>query len=182
MNDADQLQRQSPAAGGRCSSHSFLEKIVMGDVYRNFVQAASAALLAIVAALPGTAMAQTVPAFHFESICRSDPGTNKNIVRLVLHGPDVDYQDGTFQQTHAPLAGVTINVLWSYVDYRQNRAVFKYRQSSCTTANDGSCTFNGGSGRARWQLSEVVGYSMSSPAFDTVPTATCPNTTMIDFW
>jgi hypothetical protein len=115
MNDADQLQRQSPAAGGRCSSHSFLEKIVMGDVYRNFVQAASAALLAIVAALPGTAMAQTVPAFHFESICRSDPGTNKNIVRLVLHGPDVDYQDGTFQQTHAPLAGVTINVLWSYV-------------------------------------------------------------------
>jgi hypothetical protein len=141
-----------------------------------------AALFAIATALPGMAMAQTVPAFHFESICRSDPGASKNIVSLVLHGPDVDYQDGTYQQAHTPLAGVTINILWSYVDYRQNRAVFKYRQSSCTTAKDGSCTFNGGSGRARWQLSEVVGYSMSSPAFDTEPTATCPNTMMVDFW
>jgi hypothetical protein len=28
----------------------------------------------------------------------------------------------------------------------------------------------------------VVGYDLSSPAFDTSATPTCPNTFMIDFW
>jgi hypothetical protein len=92
-------------------------------------------------------------------------------VTIVLH-----------DEAHNGLGDVTVNVLWTYVDYRQNRAVFRYRQNSCTTARDGSCTFNGGSGRARWQLSEVVGYDLGSPAFDTDPTPTCPNAFMIDFW
>lgn len=130
-------------------------------------------------ALPGVSHAD---GFHFESICRSDPAANKNTVTVVLHGPDLKNSDGTYQQYHTPLANVTINVLWSYVDYRQNHAVFKYRQDSCTTNINGSCTFNGGSGRARWQLTEVVGYEMSSPAFETVPATTCPNSLMIDFW
>ena len=143
---------------------------------------ASAALLAMVAALPGLALAQAAPAFHFDSICRSDPTANKNTVTLVLHGPDDQDAYGNWQQSHLSLAGVTINALWTYVDYRQNHAVFQYKQASCTTAADGSCTFHGGSGRARWQLSEVVGYNMSSPAFDTLATTTCPNTLMIDFW
>lgn len=149
---------------------------------RIFLRAAIAALLGMAYALPGTSLAQTAPAFHFDSICRSDPSVNKNTVTLVLHGPDAQDAYGNWQQSHLPLAGVTINALWSYVDYRQNRAVFQYKQASCTTAADGSCTFNGGSGRARWQLSEVVGYNMSSPAFDTEATTTCPNTLMIDFW
>ena len=141
------------------------------------------ALLAAAAALPLAAAAQTViPAFHFESICRSDPAVSKNTVTVVLHGPDTRYPDGSFVQTHVPLPGVTINVLWTYVDYRQNRAVFKYRQDSCTTNAQGSCTFHGGSGRARWQLAEVVGVDLSSPAFDTAATALCPNSLMIDFW
>ena len=70
----------------------------------------------------------------------------------------------------------------TYVDYRQNHAVFRYQADSCVTASDGSCTFHGGSKRARWQLSEVVGYDLGSPAFDTQPTDLCPNTLMIDFW
>ena len=109
--------------------------------------------------------------FHFESICRSAPNTNKDTVTVTLH-----------DDFHNPFADVTINVLWSYVDYRQNHAVFKYKQASCTTDSNGVCTFNGGSGRARWQLSEVVGYDLGSPAFDTEPTALCPNQLMIDFW
>jgi hypothetical protein len=134
-------------------------------------------------ALPGLSQAQTATEFRFDSICRSDPTANKNTVTLVLHGPDdQDPTTGSWLQSHLPLAGVTINALWTYVDYRQNRAVFQCKQASCTTAADGSCTFNGGSGRARWQLSEVVGYNMSSPAFDTETTTTCPNTLMIDFW
>ena len=137
-------------------------------------------LAAALSVLPAAQAA--TPAFHFESICRSDPAVSKNTVKVVLHGPDTQDMNGIYVQNHAPLAGVTINVLWSYVDYRQNHAVFKYRQDSCTTKVDGSCTFNGGSGRARWQLAEVVGYDMSTPAFDTAATATCPNTTMIDFW
>jgi len=143
-----------------------------------------ASLLLIAAAIvPAAASAQSAtPAFHFQSICRSDPATSKDAVTVVLHGPDMRYPDGSIGQTHAPLADVTIHVLWSYVDYRQNHAVFKYRQDSCTTNSRGACTFNGGSGRARWQLAEVVGYDLSSPAFDTTPTATCPNTLMIDFW
>ena len=107
--------------------------------------------------------------FHFDSICRSDP--NKDTVTVTLNN-----EDGT------SLPDVTINVLWTYVDYRQNHAVFKYKQASCSTNNDGVCTFHGGSGRARWQLSEVVGYDLGSPAFDTEPTDLCPNTLMIDFW
>lgn len=146
------------------------------------VKAVSGALFAAAATLPNLSSAQTVPAFHFTSICRSDPAASKNKVTVVLHGEDSDYQDGTYSQVHTPLSGVTINALWTYVDYRQNRAVFRYQQSSCTTGNDGSCTFSGGSGRARWQLAEVVGYNMSSPAFDMQPTAACPNTAMIDFW
>jgi hypothetical protein len=65
---------------------------------------------------------------------------------------------------------------------RLARAVFRYRLDSCTTGADGSCTFSGGSQRARWQLSEVVGYELSSLTFDTDATPTCPNSTMIDFW
>ncbi len=121
------------------------------------------------------------PGFHFLSICRSDAGVKKNTVTVVLHGPD-DNSSGTWSQVHAALPDVTINVLWTVVDYRQNHAVFKYRQDSCITDAQGSCTFHGGSGRARWQLTEVVGYEMSSPAFDTDPTPLCPNTFMIDFW
>lgn len=118
------------------------------------------------------------PVFHFESICRSDPATtNKDVVTVVLHDGSGD--TGTI---HAPLAGATINVLWSYVDYRQNRAVFRYKQASCVTARDGSCTFNGGSGRARWQLSQVLGYDLGVPAFDTEATPLCPNSLMVDFW
>jgi hypothetical protein len=134
-----------------------------------------------------SASAQTAaPGFHFQSICRTDPTVSKNAVTVVLHGPDVRYGDGIgWMQVHnPPLAGATINALWTYVDYRQNRAVFKYRLDSCVTDARGACTFHGGSGRARWQLSEVVGYEMSSPAFEVgvATTATCPNTTMIDFW
>ena len=137
------------------------------------------AVLGLLASIAGPVHAQTVnPAFHFQSICRSDPALNRNSVTVILHGPD----QGLYTQQHVGLAGATINVLWTYVDYRQNRAVFKYRQDSCITDNSGSCTFHGGSGRARWQLSEVVGYEMSSPAFDTLPSPTCPNTAMIDFW
>lgn len=136
-------------------------------------------LLAAAAVAPSISSAQTAPGFHFESICRSDPGASKNKVTVTLHGPD----DVVFQsQAHDLLAGVTINALWTFVDYRQNRAVFRYRLDSCTTGADGSCTFSGGSQRARWQLSEVVGYELSSPAFDTDATPTCPNSMMIDFW
>ena len=112
-----------------------------------------------------------VPTFHFDSICRSDPAVNKNLVTVTLH-----------DEYHTPLSDVTLNALWSYVDYRQNRAVFRYKLASCVTNRDGVCSFSGGSGRARWQLSEVVGYDMGTPAFDTDPTPLCPNTTMIDFW
>ncbi|MFA6162762.1 MAG: hypothetical protein WC685_04945 [Methylobacter sp.] len=143
---------------------------------------AGAMLLAMATALPSLSQAQTATGFHFDSICRSDPTASKNTVTLVLHGPDDQDATGSWLQNHMSLAGVTINALWTYVDYRQNHAVFQYKQASCTTAADGSCTFHGGSGRARWQLSEVVGYNMSSPAFDTEATATCPNTLMIDFW
>jgi len=118
----------------------------------------------------GASVAQATT-FHFDSICRSDPAAKKDIVTVTLHD---DY--------HLPLPDVTINVLWSYVDYRQNHAVFRYKQDSCITNGDGVCVFNGGSGRARWQLSEVVGYDMGSPAFDSQPTDVCPNTFMIDFW
>jgi len=150
---------------------------------RTCLHALRIALLGVASALPVAASAQTAtPAFHFVSVCRSDPAANKDAVTVALHGPDVKHPDGSYGQTHSALPGVTINALWSYVDYRQNHAVFKYRQDSCTTNAQGSCTFHGGSGRARWQLSEVVGYDMSSPAFDTLPTATCPNSLMIDFW
>lgn len=133
------------------------------------VPAIGAALaFGITAAWPMASWAQT---FHFQSICRSDPAVKKDVVTVTLHD---DY--------HLPLPDVTINVLWSYVDYRQNHAVFKYKQDSCTTNQDGVCVFNGGSGRARWQLSEVVGYDLGSPAFDTTPTDLCPNSLMIDFW
>jgi len=119
---------------------------------------------------PFAAMAQT-GTFHFESICRSDPAVKKNTVTVALH-----------DEFHNPLPYVTLNVLWTYVDYRQNHAVFTYKQQSCSTGADGSCTFNGGSGRARWQLNEVVGYGLGNPVFDTTPTVSCPNTLMIDFW
>jgi len=75
-----------------------------------------------------------------------------------------------------------MNALWTFVDYRQNHAVFRYKLDSCTTDRYGRCRFSGGSGRARWQLSEVVGIDLGSPAFDTEPTAQCPNTLMTDFW
>lgn len=152
--------------------------------FRSFTYTVSLLLFSISSILPGASLAQTTtPAFHFERICRSDPAANKNNVTVTLHGVDEKNDDGTTQsQSHASLAGITINVLWTYVDYRQNHAVFKYRQDACITHSDGTCTFNGGNGRARWQLSEVVGYDLSSPAFDMVPTASCPNTTMIDFW
>lgn len=137
---------------------------------RTLVSTARGALLALCLAASGIATAQAAT-FHFESICRSDPAVNKNQVTLTLH-----------DDVHLPLADVTINALWTFVDYRQNHAVFRYKLTSCTTDRDGVCTFSGGSGRARWQLSEVVGYDMGSPAFDTTPTTLCPNTTMIDFW
>ncbi|QSA97362.1 hypothetical protein [Methylococcus sp. EFPC2] len=149
---------------------------------RSFIRAAGAAMLVVAAASPGASYAD---GFHFYSICRADPTANKNTVTVTLRGPDVLNPDGTtVSQTFADLAGVTVNALWTYVDYRQNHAVFKYRQDSCVTQSDGSCTFNGGSGRARWQLSEVVGYNLSSPAFETDPAQApnCPNTLMIDFW
>ena len=138
--------------------------------HRALVSTTLGALLGISSATAGIASAQAAT-FHFDSICRSDPAVNKDTVSLTLHD---DY--------HVPLADVTINALWSYVDYRQNRAVFRYKQASCTTNRDGVCTFSGGSGRARWQLSEVVGYDLGSPAFDTDPTPLCPNSLMIDFW
>lgn len=137
---------------------------------RRLTSTALSALLGIFSAAAGMSSAQATT-FHFESICRSDPAVNKDTVTVTLHDDD-----------HIPFADVTINALWSYVDYRQNHAVFKYKQTSCTTNRDGVCTFNGGSGRARWQLSEVVGYDMGTPAFDTEPTTLCPNTLMIDFW
>jgi hypothetical protein len=139
-------------------------------------------LLSICGGVPSVSVADTAPGFHFQSVCRSDPTSNKNQVTVVLHGPDQEISTGSYFQTHDPLAGVTINALWTYVDYRQNHAVFSYKQVSCVTADDGSCTFNGGNGRARWELTSVTGYYMSSPAFDTVPTDACPNTLMIDFW
>jgi hypothetical protein len=127
-------------------------------------------LLAALAAVAtvGSAEAATL---HFKNICRSDPAVNKDTVTLTLH-----------DDFHLPLADVTINALWSYVDYRQNHAVFRYKQDSCTSDRDGVCTFHGGSGRARWQLSEIVGYDLGSPAFDDTATTLCPNTFMIDFW
>jgi hypothetical protein len=64
---------------------------------------------------------------------------------------------------------------------RTARAI-RYQPDSCVTARDGSCTFHGGSKRARWQLAEVVGFDLSTPAFDLPPSAACPNTLMIDFW
>ena len=137
---------------------------------RKLAFTALSAALGIFSAVAGISSAQAAT-FHFESICRSDPAVNKDTVTVTLHD---DY--------HVPLADVTINALWSYVDYRQNHAVFKYKLASCTTNRDGVCTFNGGSGRARWQLSEVVGYDLGSPAFDTDPTPLCPNSLMIDFW
>lgn len=153
------------------------------NALNNLAPVAPIAVLGLLASIAGPAYAQTVnPAFHFQSICRSDPALNRNTVTVTLHGPDLAYPGGLYSQQHTSLAGATINVLWTYVDYRQNHAVFKYRQDSCITDNSGSCTFHGGSGRARWQLSEVVGYEMSSPAFDTLPSPTCPNTLMVDFW
>lgn len=146
------------------------------------LRAGGALLVATVAVFPGVSAAQTVPGFHFQGICRSDPAASKNTVTVVLHGPDQQDTSGAWVQDHAPLAGVTVNVLWSFVAYRQNRAVFKYRPDSCVTARDGSCTFHGGSGRARWQLAGVAGYTMDSPTFDTDATAACPNSLMIDFW
>lgn len=154
----------------------------MNITTRTLLRAAGAALLSMAVDISSLSQAQAAPGFHFDSICRSDPTANKNTVTLVLNGPDDQDAAGNWLQSHLPLAGVMINALWTYVDYRQNRAVFQYKQDSCATAADGSCTFHGGSGRARWQLSEVVGYNMSSPAFDTVATAICPNTLMIDFW
>jgi hypothetical protein len=118
----------------------------------------------------GASIAQAA-SFHFDSICRNDPAAKKDIVTVTLN-----------DEYGQRLSDVTINVLWSYVDYRQNHAVFRYKQASCITDRDGVCIFNGGSGRARWQLSEVVGYDMGSPAFDSGITDLCPNTFMIDFW
>jgi hypothetical protein len=137
---------------------------------RALVQAVAYTLLVLTLALASTSLAQT-PLFHFESICRSDPAENKNSVTVILH-----------DESNDPLADVTIKALWSYVDYRQNHAVFRYKQDSCTTDRYGECTFHGGNGRARWQLSEVIGYDLSSPAFDDEPSLACPNTFMIDFW
>lgn len=154
----------------------------MKNMFFTLNRKAVTVLLALAASFPTVSFAE-VPGFHFQSICRSDPTANKNTVTLTLHGVDSINADGTTNyQSHAQLAGVTVNALWTYVDYRQNHAVFKYQQASCTTAADGSCTFHGGSGRARWQLSEVVGYNMSSPSFDRQATDTCPNSLMIDFW
>lgn len=132
--------------------------------------ASTSLLLVITTLFPSAVMAQT-GTFHFESICRSDPAANKNTVTVTLH-----------DDFHNPLPYVTLNALWSYVDYRQNHAVFSYKQQSCSTGIDGTCTFNGGHGRARWQLNEVVGYDLGTPVFDTTATDSCPNTLMIDFW
>lgn len=140
-------------------------------IARKKLRAMAAATFVAAAVFPGLAWSQTAPGFHFESVCRSDPASNKDAVTVILH-----------DEYHNPLPDVTINVLWSYVDYRQNRAVFRYKQASCATDRGGKCTFNGGSGRARWQLSEVVGYDLGTPAFDTTATALCPNSLMIDFW
>ncbi len=141
---------------------------------------AVAFLVAMAVSCPAVSLAD---GFHFYNICQTDPMGQKNTVTVTLHGPDTFYDDGTTaSQSYDPLAGVTINALWTYVDYRQNHAVFKYQQDSCTTDSDGLCIFHGRNGRARWQLSEVVGYNMSSPAFETDPTSTCPNSLMIDFW
>ena len=60
-------------------------------------------LLALLWAIP----VQAAPAFHFESVCRSDPATNKDIVTVVLHDAAAD--TGTI---HASLVGATVNVLW----------------------------------------------------------------------
>ncbi len=128
-------------------------------------------MLAATVVDPGAALAQSVPTFHFESICRSDPATNKNTVTVTLH-----------DEYHIALPGVTVSALWTFVDYRQNRAVFRYKPVACTTDADGRCKFSGGSGRARWQLSEVIGYDLGTPAFDGVATTLCPNSAMIDFW
>ncbi len=138
---------------------------------RDLLSAAFTVLLGIVFIFPNVSNAEVIPLFHFESICRSDPAENKNKVSVILH-----------DDFHNPLADVTINALWTYVDYRQNRAVFRYKPDSCTTNNEGVCRFNGGGGRARWQLTEVVGYDLGDPAFDAIETALCPNTFMIDFW
>jgi len=135
--------------------------------------AASGLLLGVFSAI-SSAQAQT---FHFANICKSDPNTKKNTVSVSLH-----------DDWHNPLPDVTINVLWTYVDYRQNHAVFKYHQDACSTNQDGICFFNGGNGRARWQLSEVVGYDLGSPAFDDSGSVACPDKLIpadslsIDFW
>ena len=154
---------------------------MMKNMFYTRNRKAVAFLLAMAASFPAVSFAE---GFHFYDICRSDPTANKNTVTVHLRGRDILNPDGTYSQTLADLADVTINVLWTYVDYRQNHAVFKYQQASCTTDIYGSCTFHGGNGRARWQLSEVVGLPMSSPAFETAPdeTPNCPNTLMIDFW
>ena len=110
--------------------------------------------------------------FHLESVCRTDPAVNNNAVAVTLHD----------DASHSPLPDVRPNALWTFVDYRQNRAVFRYKVASCTTDRNGVGTFSGGSGRARWQLAEVVGYDLGSATFDTAPTTLCPNTLMIDFW
>jgi len=152
---------------------------------RSPVPGLTVAMLGFAATLLASPCAQgQTLAFHFKEICRSAPTASKNAVTVVLHGPDWAYGGSSPDtQTHAGLADVTLNALWTFADYRQNRVVFKYRQDSCVTDARGTCTFHGGSGRARWQLAEVVGYAMSTPAFDTTPpTALCPNTTMIDFW
>ena len=130
-------------------------------------------LLCAVAWFPLSSHAQvaSIPTCHFESICRSDPSVKKNEVQIVLH--DVD---------HLPMAGVTVTVLWTFVDYRQNHAVFKYRLDSGVTDRNGTCKFSGGSGRARWQFAEVLGYELDPLVFDDPATVTCPNTLMIDFW
>ena len=148
-----------------------ITRLQPGTNRRKTLSTALATLLGIIAATPGITSAQTTN-FHFGSICRSDPAVNKDIVTVTLH-----YDD------HSPMADVTINALWTYVDYRQNHTVFKYKQTSCTTNLDGVCTFNAGNGRAQWQLSEVVGYDMGSPAFDdTIDSTLCPNTFTINFW
>jgi len=144
--------------------------ISLGSRNKKAISRAIGPMIGIMSLTAGIAHAQ-VSTFHFESICRSDPAVKKDTVTVTVH-----------DEFHAPLPDVTINALWTYVDYRQNHAVFKYRQTSCNTNWEGICNFSGGSGRARWQLSEVVGYDMGSPAFDTEPTTLCPNTTMIDFW
>lgn len=133
--------------------------------------ALASAMLFLVASLVLPLEAAAAGSFHFESICRSDPSAHKNSVTVTLH-----------DEFHNPLPYVTLNALWSYVDYRQNHAVFSYKQASCSTGTDGVCVFNGQSGRARWQLNEVVGYDLGTPVFDTTATESCPNTLMIDFW